>query len=190
MSKVLVDRELLERVHGGWFHSTAVVDAMRELRELLDKPAEAEGAVEMGSDAWMALHLLDRLDVSADEEPRVQQVEEIVRRMGAALSALTAERDRLESMLIRTATRHFALQIKDRADDKKLDECLSEGIAMLEAERDQYRAEVEALRKDAERYRWLRNRGGSTFRVLETGALAKGEFYDAAIDAAMSAKEA
>jgi Lar family restriction alleviation protein len=60
------------------------------------KPAEAEGAVEMGSDAWMALHLLDRLDVSADEEPRVQQVEEIVRRMGAALSAVTAERDRLQ----------------------------------------------------------------------------------------------
>ena len=57
------------------------------------QPAEVEGSVEMGSDAWMALHLLDRLDVSADEEPRVQQVEEIVRRMGAALSAVTAERD-------------------------------------------------------------------------------------------------
>ncbi|MGA4640593.1 Lar family restriction alleviation protein [Stutzerimonas stutzeri] len=55
------------------------------------QPAEAEGVVEMGSDAWMAMHLLDRLDVSADEEPRVQQVEEIVRRMGAALSAVTAE---------------------------------------------------------------------------------------------------
>lgn len=61
------------------------------------QPAEAEGSVEMGSDAWMALHLLDRLDVSADEEPRVQQVEEIVRRMGAALSAVTAERDQLRA---------------------------------------------------------------------------------------------
>ncbi len=61
--------------------------------------------------------------------------------------AVTAERDRLESMLIQTTTRHFASQWKVRDDDKKLDECLSEGIAMLEAERDQLRAEVDGLRK-------------------------------------------
>lgn len=195
MSKVLVDRELLDsaatwlEVHapgGGCVEGSVAED----LRAILDQPAEAEGPVEMGSDAWMALHLLDRLDVSADEEPRVQQVEEIVRRMGAALSAVTAERDRLESMLIRTATRHFALQIKDRADDKKLDECLSEGIAMLEAERDQLRAEVEALRKDAERFRHIERDCDSGMRGIY------GDDWVEVIDgyiaeyAAMAAKEA
>lgn len=154
MSKVPVDRELLERVTAllewdGMDDTTplefgAKCDSLcKELSDCIAQPAEAEGAVEMGSDAWMALHLLDRLSVDSSDELRVMQIEGIVKSMGAALSAVTAERDRLESMLIRTATRHFALQIKDRADDKKLDECLSEGIAMLEAERDQYRAEVE-----------------------------------------------
>lgn len=103
MSKVLVDRDLLDsaatwlEVHapgGGCVEGSVAED----LRAILEQPAEAEGPVEMGSDAWMALHLLDRLDVSADEEPRVQQVEEIVRRMGAALSAVTAERDRLAAV--------------------------------------------------------------------------------------------
>ena len=113
MSKVLVDRELLNsaatwlEVHapgGGCVEGSVAED----LRAILEQPAEAEGPVEMGSNAWMALHLLDRLNVSADEEPRVQQVEEIVRRMGAALSAVTAERDRLQSQLAET-------QANDRA---------------------------------------------------------------------------
>ena len=113
MSKVLVDRELLDsaatwlEVHapgGGCVEGSVAED----LRAILEQPAEAEGPVEMGSNAWMALHLLDRLNVSADEEPRVQQVEEIVRRMGAALSAVTAERDRLQSQLAET-------QANDRA---------------------------------------------------------------------------
>jgi chromosome segregation ATPase len=68
-------------------------------------------------------------------------------------AALRAERDNLKSMLIHTTTRHFAQLWKDSADDKKLDECLSEGIAMLEAERDQARAEVEALRAENGRLR-------------------------------------
>ena len=94
MSKVLVDREEIEAVRNTLANGGGAVGVLRWAESILAQPAEAEG-VEMGSDAWMALHLLDRLDVSADEEPRVQQVEEIVRRMGAALSAVTAERDRL-----------------------------------------------------------------------------------------------
>jgi hypothetical protein len=95
MSKVFVDRELLCQALGGGVKGE---HARSELRGMLSRaqPAEAEGVVEMGTDAWMALHLLDRMDTSADEEPRVGQVEEIVRRMGAALSAVTAERDRLQ----------------------------------------------------------------------------------------------
>lgn len=116
-----------------------------------------------------------------------------------ALSAVTAERDRLESMLIRTATRHFAQQWKDRADDKKLDECLSEGIAMLEAERDQLRAEVEALRKDAVRWRYVRLQGDDThwLNLLRVDLEDFGGNINAAVDAlidgdtpATAAKEA
>ena len=59
------------------------------------QPAEAEGVVDTGSDAWMALHLLDRLSVDSSDELRVMQVEGIVKSMSAALSAVTAERDRL-----------------------------------------------------------------------------------------------
>ena len=107
MSKVLVDPAALEEaakwleVHSSSSGSSEAF-AAEALREAIAQPAEVEGSVEMGSDAWMALHLLDRLDVSADEEPRVQQVEEIVRRMGAALSAATAERDRLLQELAAT----------------------------------------------------------------------------------------
>ena len=116
----------------------------------------------------------------------------------AALLAVTAERDRLESTLIQTTTRHFAQQWKDRADDKKLDECLSEGIAMLEADRDQLRAEVDGLRKDAERYRWLRkmheSRYGLTLTIARVGMMEltgwSGDDPDSVIDAAMAAKEA
>jgi len=96
------------------------------------QPAEAEGSVEMGSDAWMALHLLDRLDVSADEEPRVQQVEEIVRRMGAALSAVTAERDRLREEVERIALEN------DGHDQRRI---------RWAEELKQLRAEVERLRE-------------------------------------------
>lgn len=64
----------------------------------------------------------------------------------AAILSLLDENDRLLSTIIRTSVRHFSLEIKDRTDDRKLDECLSEGIAMLEAGRDQLRAENERLR--------------------------------------------
>ncbi|MHB0763826.1 hypothetical protein ACYCFC_05500 [Stutzerimonas sp. NM35] len=115
-----------------------------------DRPAEVEGAVEMGSDAWMALHLLDRLDVSADEEPRVQQVEEIVRRMGAALSAVTAERDRLADMLSGEIEENIKLreqwhQLSEENDDLRLQR------SGMEMEIDQLRAEVEGLQAMAQR---------------------------------------
>lgn len=147
MSKVLVDRDLLDsaatwlEVHapgGGCVEGSVAED----LRAILEQPAEAEGPVEMGSDAWMALHLLDRLDVSADEEPRVQQVEEIVRRMGAALSAVTAERDGLAAARMAYAN-EFA---PDENGDPDVGN-VHANIRALKTERDQLRAEVETLRK-------------------------------------------
>lgn len=54
-------------------------------------------------------------------------------------------------------------------------------------ENDQLRAEVEALRQDAERYRWLRGRvPGSAYRVAGVIYSEGGDGVDAAIDAAMA----
>ncbi|WP_312669682.1 Lar family restriction alleviation protein [Stutzerimonas nitrititolerans] len=97
------------------------------------QPAEAEGVVDTGSDAWMALHLLDRLSVDSSDELRVMQVEGIVKSMSAALSAVTAERDRLREELERNQLWH-----KQTTD----------AGAICMRERDQLRAEVEGLRKD------------------------------------------
>ncbi|MBD1554687.1 ead/Ea22-like family protein [Pseudomonas typographi] len=61
---------------------------------------------------------------------------------------------------------------------------LEEHIA---SERRQLRAENEGLRKDAERYRWLRGRvPGSAYRVAGVIYSEGGDGVDAAIDAAMS----
>ena len=57
-------------------------------------------------------------------------------------------------------------------------------IARLVAERDALAAQVGALRKDAERYRWLR-RGEGWAGVMD-GAESVFEGMDAAIDAAMA----
>ena len=60
---------------------------------------------------------------------------------------------------------------------------------------DVLRAEVEALRKDAERYRWLRNPDQDVALVLDKMVSSgvyeyrAGDELDAAIDAAMAAKE-
>lgn len=66
-----------------------------------------------------------------------------------------------------------------------------------EAEVARLRAEVEANRVDAERYRWLRNRANDSYRSApmvaanpmdrETTRLIHSEELDAAIDAAMGA---
>lgn len=146
MSKVLVDRELLERV-------TNMLDAHNYAKEAealmaaIAQPAEAEG-----DRIASGFVILDGMAFSK-EEILAQRVD--LCNALESLSAVTAERDRLESMLIRTATRHFALQIKDRADDKKLDECLSEGIAMLEAERDRLQQFEAAYNEWHDKTEWV-----------------------------------
>lgn len=67
------------------------------------------------------------------------------------------------------------------AEAKKLD---PEAFARVRAER----AELEALRNDAERYRWLRSRiPGGTYRIMGVIYSEGGAGVDAAIDAAMVA---
>lgn len=213
MNKVLVDRGLLEVIemtwrvphpHAGCFNELGrrkIEEGLCKVRAILEaQPAEAEGEVEMGSDAWMALHLLDRLDVSADEEPRVQQVEEIVRRMGAALSAVIAERDMLRG------TVEAAYEWLDKTEwvqkTAKAHELGKHRADVLKDRIDQLRAEAEALRKDAERYRWLREQEAKDgIAVLPVGRwnmpallcttpFDSPEMVDSAVDAAMAAKEA
>jgi len=68
---------------------------------------------------------------------------------------------------------------------------LTDALETAERERDQLRAEVDALRKDAERYRWLRGRlPGSAYRIAGVIYSEGGDGVDAAVDAAMAAKEA
>lgn len=166
MSKVLVDRELLELLRNFTFlHDDGCAGALRGNidKALAARPAEAEGAgikkfeFEIGEGGPVT-------------EPLVRYKDHL-----AALSAVTADRDAALASLERAYANYNQVSYASTERGKQID---------------QLRAEVEALREDAERYRWLRDSGGSTFRVLETGALAKGEFYDAAIDAAMAAKEA
>lgn len=119
----------------------------------------------------------------------------------AALSAVTAERDRLLIDLER-AHRATNSERMDWAREFQRRNAVQE-------ERDRLRAEVEALRKDAERYRWLRNTAMETADVAPAVLMVDGECkpafddpgyghisaksgatLDAAIDAAMAAKEA
>lgn len=162
MSKVLVDPAALEEA-AKWLevHSSssgsAEAFAAEALREAIAQPAEAEGVVIAAK--CVNRKCLRHNAMLSDYGLTLPHGEALVRQSDhlAALSAVTAERDlavqgglqiiaerdRLESTLIQTTTRHFAQQWKDRADDKKLDECLSEGIAMLEAERDRLRDAAE-----------------------------------------------
>lgn len=134
MSKVLVDRELLENCCDAAKDAYAA-SLLKELEAILDKPAEAEG-VDFGFD--------DRSVKVSQEAYSIFLARE--RHHLTALSAVTAERDRLLQELAKSETntmalmvKHFAGSMSSREQDRTLDECLSEGIAMLEAERDQYR---------------------------------------------------
>ena len=181
MSKVLVDRELLEYLaemgdeaiqrmgsylaekHG----EQRYVDAARAI---LAQPVEAEGV------EFPIARFLDHKRDGAEWMVRAADHD-------AALSALTAERDNYKSWY-----------------DDAMDASNIAGFAGISAaqvidyqdkEIMQLRAEVEALRKDAERYRWLRLRiAVSQLSVLGAECSNTVEGVDAGIDTAMAAKEA
>ena len=54
---------------------------------------------------------------------------------------------------------------------------------------DKLKAENEDLRKDAERYRFIRRSGGLIWTVIESQKKATGDLYDIGVDAAMSKGE-
>lgn len=114
----------------------------------------------------------------------------------ADYASLEAECERMRSdnakfqhMLADITVRHFAGNIEDSKAQRRMDEYLSEGIRLLEQERDQLRAEAEGLREDAERYRYLRNTEKWPEAVdyaVEDGSPGQ---MDVAIDAALAAEQ-
>jgi hypothetical protein len=226
MSKVLVERELLERIAHDDEGIASLAD-FEELKRVLTQPAEAEG-VEVAAKCVNRKGLRHNAMLS-DYGLTLQHGEPLVRQSDhlAALSAVTAERDRLQEEMAELWKRIDKFQSQShgitalaenerlRAEAEALRVALL-GIASVNpAERgiDWAKAyasdglsgtgselyirwletfkEAEAVRKDAERYRWLRGRlPGSAYRIAGVIYSEGGDGVDAAVDAAMSAKEA
>lgn len=235
MNKVLVDRGLLELLrnftylHDDVCADVCIADALRVNidKALAAQPAEAEG-VDFGFD--------DR-SVKVSQEAYSIFLEREQHHL-AALSAVTAERDRLQAALSAPDTItaepagdydnlrkqfqslrmlansnakmvHYWRAQCDRETREALlanaasvnaerdtNSMLTDALLTAERERDQLRAEVDALRKDAERYRWLRDPYSGAEHVIYYSrgdygrGLMSGSMLDAAIDAALAAKEA
>ena len=173
-----------------------------------------------GSRAVKAEGIGNWIDKHAAQEV-VDQAQSELNELRAALAAVTAERDRLARDLAFTE-QWYAVRFERLAELGKSAGCwdamaaiIANGTAdshepptyarqlvranhrtdVAERERDRLRAEVEALRKDAERYRWLRTYAYGHFHGEELEDLFSrndslvDEKVDEAIDAAMAAKE-
>lgn len=142
MSKVLVDRELLERIARDDEGAASPAD-FEELKRVLTQPAEAEGAAVVGFLYKNNGQALTAADMDADTFALIArsdfdgEVEKLVRQSDhlAALSAVTAGRDRLRTEVAR-------LRACIVADDVNFDR-LSKEYKTLQTERDQLRAKVE-----------------------------------------------
>lgn len=63
-------------------------------------------------------------------------------------------------------------------------------VLALRAEIDQLRSENEALRDDANRYRWLRRVGGRKYGNVLPGVPGTNHIYDIGVDAEMAKESA
>jgi len=142
MSKVLVDRELLEQIVNTNMADYAVIAYQhKEIRSILAQPAEAEG-VDFGFDDRSVKVSQEAYSIFLERE----------RHHLAALSSVTAERDRLQQFEAAYNEWHDKTEWVQKT--AKANELGKHRADVLKERVDKIQAEVEALRKDAERYRW------------------------------------
>lgn len=119
------------------------------------------------------------------ETAKPSETYEGLRRQFMALRTLAASTEQIASGL-RRELKDQTQSLADLAAERATNEQLTATLLATEAERDRLKAENEALRKDAERYRWLRKPWQEQRQVKAWTSL---EVMDENIDAAM-AKEA
>lgn len=125
MDKVLVGRELLEQVVNTNMADYAVIACQhKEIRAILDRPAEAEGVRIVNGCVILDGMAFSKVEILEQRKDLCDALE--------SLSAVTAERDRLDMECGRL--------LEGKVQD-------AETIFVLEAERDQLRAEVDGLRE-------------------------------------------
>ena len=99
--------------------------------------------------------------------------------MGQAREAvLTARLEQKITEIIDEATKAI--------DSYRKEAALQERLNIADQQVDDLQVEVEALRKNAERYQFIRGAGGLVWTVIETQKNATGVVYDQCIDDAMS----
>lgn len=230
MSKVLVDRELLEQTvkHLEWDgdgSQTVMQYAQQgdrlaeELAEAIAQPAEAEGvsnARRMNTLAELArraplrtLHTICETQHQVSTVKLERYLEPIgdtlagyaftlridFDKLSAALSAVTAERDRLQQFEAAYNEWHDKTEwVQKTAEAHELGKHRAD---VLKDRVDKIQAEAEALRKDAERYRWLRDQAPKARGEWEIDGQRYGmmlgadqDDVDEAVDALMSAMAA
>lgn len=205
MNKVPVDRELLERVTNMLDAHNYAKDA-EALMAALAQPAEAEGVEVVGyAVTWIRVGdtpektvFMSADDFEATGGPRFYSYREpliLQSAHRAALSAVTAERDRLQQFEAAYNEWHDKTEwVQKTAEAHELGKHRAD---VLKDRVDKIQAEAEALRKDAERYRWLRDQAPKARGEWEIDGQRYGmmlgadqDDVDEAVDALMSAMAA
>lgn len=164
MSKVLVDRELLERAMYAR-DGKELIAANREIRATLARPAEAEG---VGSIQCPASHPAECY-APGTQVVHASLVHGVIRQADAlsvALSAVTAERDKLKGEVARLESA-WHVKTMNRKDQV---------IAQQEQENDKIKAENAQLRAECERLRAFSNEIVSG--AFEGGSFDGGDIQD------------
>lgn len=200
MSKVLVDRELLERAMYA-NDGKELIAANRELRAILAQPAEVEG-VELvpfwvlfdatTPEPLIKKHMPEGVLAFFDNEEDARRAKALhpgtdykrapyVR--AAALSAVTAERDSL--LQFKAAHLEWHEKTEWVQETAQVHELGKHRADVLKDRIDQLRAEVEMMREDAERWRYVSLQGDDThwLNLLRVDLEDFGGNINAAVDA-------
>lgn len=145
---------------------------------------EFQAAVEdvYGSDVGMAKDLIAEVERLSIREDVLENLCDARFRINLDLET---ERDKLKAENEALRSQVAALQSDPNSWQSGYDEGRRIGTKTALDERGQLRVEVEALRKDAERYRWLRNPSDGVV-VRDRLSHLIGDHMDSRIDSAMS----